>query len=257
MTKPTLLLVDADQFVYAAACAAETEIEFDEDNTTLTTNHTELLSSVESTLHRMTAPYDETTFVFTGRTNFRRSLLDTYKSSRKRKPLAYWRTVDALLESDWLSCKLIEGLEADDVISIIATNPKYTSKYSITILSQDKDMLQVPGVTLLRGDDTHRQTQLKADRFRWSQVLTGDRTDGYYGLPGVGEAKAAKLLEKCTSLDEMIAVVFAEYDKAGISVADRNAQIDCACILRHGEYHFGNREPVLFFERQTYEPIEF
>jgi DNA polymerase-1 len=146
------------------------------------------------------------------------------------------------------NCRRIDGLEADDVMSIIATDPKYTSEFDITIWSQDKDMKQVPGVYLDNTKDGVEFTSNhEANRFRYLQCLTGDPTDGYGGCPGYGPVGAAKYLDNVgleTEGDYLDRVISA-YMNAGKSIEFALSQINCAFILRHSEYNFKNKQPIL------------
>ncbi|MCM5691598.1 hypothetical protein GOA89_00395 [Sinorhizobium meliloti] len=63
------------------------------------------------------------------------------------------------------------------------------------VRSQDKDMLTSPG-KLYRGGEVIDVSPGEA-RYNWvMQTLTGDVTDGYPGLKGMGPVKAAKVLDK-------------------------------------------------------------
>jgi DNA polymerase-1 len=84
---------------------------------------------------------------FTGINNFRRRLLPTYKSNRVAgKPLVYHETVQAVAER--YRTERMEGLEADDLLGILATTlPKYAGAVVVSI---DKDMRTFPGCQATR-----------------------------------------------------------------------------------------------------------
>ena len=206
-------------------------------------------SSVHSTLDTLSRGYSESIVCFTSTPNFRHECLPSYKGGRiaKRKPLCYWGTIEKLMEN--FDCRKIPNLEADDVMSIIATNPKYTRQYDITIFSQDKDMYQVPGVTLIRGEEVTKPSLTEANAFRYLQCLTGDVTDGYKGLKGYGPVKAQRYLDTVIeqAVDEQVLIdhVVSAYLDAGVSLSDAHAQMNCARILRTSEYDFKTKQPLL------------
>lgn len=143
----------------------------------------------------------------TSRTNFRKSLLETYKGNRPddERPI----TLDALrgrwLEQTAYPVKLVEGLEADDVCGIAATSFQELG-YETVIVSPDKDLLQIPGMVLTpkparKGKRLEvlfsEVTEPRALYWHAYQTLVGDDTDNYKGCRGIGPAKAEKLLEAC------------------------------------------------------------
>lgn len=67
------------------------------------------------------------------------------------------------------------------------------------------------------------------------QTLTGDPSDNYPGLKGVGEVKARKLLEGITKPAEQWRVVLGAYQKAGHGLDYALAMARCARILRPGD----------------------
>ena len=81
-------------------------------------------------------------------------------------------------------------LEADDVLGIIATMPE--NKGKVTVVSDDKDLKTVGPSRLYRPmtDELLEISEADADRYFLTQVLTGDVTDGYKGIPGIGPKKA-------------------------------------------------------------------
>jgi len=267
--KQKLLLVDADQVFYQYTAAYQFEERFDDTvhgDAWMVEADTYLLSDVAAarggideslTLMEKNGGYSRMILCFTSTPNFRHDRYPSYKGGRvsKRKPLGYWKLVKEYVASDQWETRKIPGLEADDVMSILATSPKYLADYSVSIWSMDKDMMQVPH-TLLHRDAAKEvtMTQADADAFRWSQALTGDVTDGYAGLKRYGPVKAAKALEKYLGADE--AVYYQEicrlYEEAGETVEYAESQIDCACILRYGEYNFKTKKPRLSGERYGY-----
>jgi 5'-3' exonuclease len=98
-------------------------------------------------------------------------------------------------------------LEADDLVSIIANecNEPYT------VCSIDKDVLgQVEGIHFNYRNKTFVETKKEEIDYNiFKQVLIGDTIDGVYGIRGIGEVTAKKLLENGNYLN----VVLEQYIK--------------------------------------------
>jgi 5'-3' exonuclease len=132
-------------------------------------------------------------------TTFRHKLYNLYKFSRvdATKPTHY-NSVNEYLISVW-GAELVHDIEADDALSIAVTeNPKSV------LCSQDKDLLQVPGNHYNFVTKEKLQISPKQGDFNlFTQIISGDPTDDIPGIPGLGPAKAAKVLEGCTSSAEL------------------------------------------------------
>lgn len=163
-----------------------------------------------------------------------RHKIGPYKEGRSGKPLAYWEVV-ADLEERYRTIR-IPLLEADDVMGIMATSPKLRGS---VIVSIDKDMKTIPAKVFNPLKDTRprRITQEAADRFWMMQTLTGDRTDGYFGCPGIGPAKADKALSGCNTIREMWQAVVETYQDRGLTMEDALLQARFARILRREDYY--------------------
>lgn len=261
MNKTKTVLVDADQIFYQILAAHQYEDRFTGDefadawtvegDTYLASNVSEAKQQLVDRLQSFHLNYERVILCFTSTPNFRHDVLSSYKGGRlkKRKPLGYWDVVGEFVDSDSWETRKIEGLEADDVMSILATSPKFLQVNEVTIFSQDKDMLQVPGVTIDRGGGVVVSPISLADanQFRYTQTLTGDLVDGYKGLKGYGPKKAERYLDEHYGADESVLIdaVVSAYLDSGCTARDAYKQIDCACILRHHEFDFNTRQPIL------------
>lgn len=149
----------------------------------------------------------------------RRELHPTYKANRS--PLA-----DELLQQigDCRSlCRLLglpvhtasDGLEADDLIAS-ACRLAQTADVPVTVVSGDKDLAQLLASAQDRWWDAGRRDALDARgvtkrfRVRPAQIpdwlaLAGDAADNIAGVPGIGAATAARLLNKWGNLDTLFA----------------------------------------------------
>ncbi len=71
----------------------------------------------------------------------------------------------------------------------------------------------------------------------------GDAADGYKGIPGVGQKKAEKILEKDGYTWNTVALA---YEMAGLSQEEALLNARLARILRPGEWDYTNNEPKLW-----------
>lgn len=125
--------------------------------------------------------------------NFRKGILPEYKANRKETLDPQWRKdAEMMLEREFY-CKRIPGLEGDDVMGILATQPGADAE--CWLASYDKDMLQIPGYHW--NPMKQRASVVSAEQGIYSfhmQWLTGDSSDNYKGIPKVGPVKAANIL---------------------------------------------------------------
>lgn len=129
-----------------------------------------------------------------GSDNWRKQVLETYKANRKgkRKPVGYPVLLQELLdnEGDWGFYRTFQwqGLEGDDVIGILATHPEYLGVDEAIPVSCDKDFNTLPGrFYWLTADKVVTNSLADANKWHMYQAIKGDTTDGYGGIPGVGE----------------------------------------------------------------------
>lgn len=250
-----VLLIDGDQFVFKAAIAVEKETQWDDQNHVLYSNYNEAWDCLEGMLDRIFDRFEtkEHALCFTAEPNFRKTIDPTYKAGRSpRKPLCYARMREAV-ESKY-TCVSMSGLEADDVMGILATKPGRTQRI---IVSQDKDMRTIP-TTVWNGKDTYHVTPVEADYFHMYQTLIGDTSDGYKGCPGVGPKKAEALLRKeggdlnyTAPVKDMWPRVLAAFNKMGLTEADALQQARLARILRFSDWDGKKKEPILWTPNQS------
>lgn len=139
-------------------------------------------------------------------TNFRKSVYPQYKEGRKPKPLMYELLLDYILNT--FEVYSLPTLEADDVISVIATDPSMGDN-ELVVVTIDKDLKTIPNVELLRDLDKDSEiewiSQDYAEYNLYYQTIAGDPTDGYKGVPGFGAIKTSDWLRNnptCT-LDDI------------------------------------------------------
>lgn len=186
------LLIDADPICYRAASSAETEMEFTQDVTVVVGDFRRGKDIVRQEIRDLMQRFDTKlgTLYFTGESNFRKDVDPTYKGNRiKRKPAGYKKLKNWCLHT--YKSRIEDVLEADDLLGIEATSGMYAP---FVVVSPDKDLKQIPG-RHYNGKTEFDVTPEEGEKFFWIQTLCGDPTDGYKGVPGIGEKRAKALLD--------------------------------------------------------------
>lgn len=151
----------------------------------------------------------------TGKDNFRYDIAVTYgyKANRREVEKPKWLTEAREYMVDKHSFVVVEGQEADDALSIDATN--YYDPDAYVIATIDKDLNTVPGwkFNFKKGTFTY-WTEHEALLYFYEQCLTGDKADGIIGLFRVGPVKAKKILEGALTEGEMFARVLKAYEES-------------------------------------------
>lgn len=178
----------------------------------------------------------------TGRENFRKRILASYKHTRvgKAKPQCYGYVIREM--ENRFDTRLVPGLEGDDLLGILATTDKYTDAVVVSI---DKDMRGVPGYHLnpLKEDKPVLVGLAEADYWWLTQTLTGDTSDGYTGLPKCGPKGALKALGAVPYMASALwPKVVAAYRAAGLTEDDALIQARVARILRRSDYDKTTKE---------------
>lgn len=236
-----MILIDADILVYRAVASTEHEVEWEPDVWTITTNLNEAHEAFEQMLDGiLQAAGSKTNYklCFSDSRNFRKELDPAYKANRanNRKPVGFKAFRERVVENyPSFSCP---GLEADDCLGILAT--KFIDKSPI-IVSDDKDLMQIPGKHLV-GGQIITVTKEEGDYLHMKQTLTGDAVDGYPGCPGIGPKTAEKLLAEGNHWEAVIKA----YTKAGLTEADALLQARLARILQVEDWDEKARKPILW-----------
>ena len=230
------LLIDADHLIYAGCAACECDIRWDEWINTLHLEQSDVKDYITMRLSywREVSGHSDVVMCFSDYPTFRHELHPEYKANRigKRKPLGL-RDIRKWAAEQYESRTCV-GLEADDTMALLATSGLYKDPIIVSI---DKDMRTVP-CSLLAGDEVETIHPAQANRVWMTQALTGDSTDNYPGIKGVGPAKAAKILGEAGTLPDMWEKVVAAYRKEGLTFRDALLNARLARILRYGDYDF-------------------
>jgi len=239
------LLIDADYIVYKSCAAAETEIDFGDDLIVVTSQFSDALKATKGEINKIKTKlgnFADVILFFSDTVNFRKKILPEYKGHRNRKkPCGYKRVINALkLEYEVI---IMPELEADDAMGIYATaNP------GNIVVSPDKDMRQIPG-QLYNMDETFTITDEGGAAWHLIQCLSGDQTDGYGGVPGIGVKRAEALFKK--EGYSWRTVVRAFKDK-GLTEEDALVNARLARILTTDDYDHEQNIPRLWTPTSGY-----
>lgn len=263
MSQDVTILIDSDIVAYKSAAIHQVEYQWDENTKSIFVDEDLAKEHIEDTIDGYADKLNATRIIvcLTDKTNFRKSVLPSYKANRKdlEKPIL----LDSLKEhlKETYESYIRPSLEADDVMGILSTSKKIISGKKI-IISEDKDMETIPGYLFNpRKDKKPRYiTEEDADIKFFTQVLTGDTVDGYKGCKGIGAVKAKKIIAMAIrdwvseSDDETFEArnkyiwesIVEAYEKAGQTEEDALIQARMARILRANDYDFQKKEVVLW-----------
>jgi DNA polymerase-1 len=198
--KHTTLLIDSDIVAFKFASSSEVATDWGNDIWTLHADAREargrMFAFVEELMDTLKADDLVVCLSDPSRHYWRHDIFPAYKSGRvTRKPMILGHLKEALAEK--YNSYVRPGLEADDIMGILATHPTIIPGTKI-IVSLDKDMKTIPGNLYNWSrpkDGVVRVSRQEADYRHMLQTLMGDATDGYPGVPGVGPKKAERILE--------------------------------------------------------------
>ena len=243
------LLIDADYIVYKNCAAAETELDFGEDVILVTSNFSDAYNATTKELtklrneFRFFADLPDIKLFFSDTKNFRKKIAPSYKGHRNRKkPCGYKRVINKLkTEFDVI---IMPELEADDAMGIYAT--QYPGN---VIVSPDKDMKQIPG-TLYNLDEKFTITPNGGAAWHLIQCLSGDQTDGYGGVPGIGVKRAEVLFNKEGYSWKTVIKAFTD---KGLTEYDAILNARLAKILTIDDYDTEKQEVILWTPKPDYK----
>ena len=239
------ILCDADFIVYKACAAAETEVDFGNDVILVTSSFRDAYSATKRELTKLQnklGSFSDIILFFSDSVNFRKKILPEYKGHRNRKkPCGYKRVINALKDEYKVIIK--PTLEADDSMGI------YSTKYPGNIIaSPDKDMRQIPG-QLYNFDETFTIEPNAGATWHLIQCLSGDQTDGYGGVPGIGVKRAATLFDKEGYSWKTAVKAFTD---KGLTEEDALLNARLAKILTIDDYDTEKQEVILWTPRADY-----
>ncbi len=151
-----------------------------------------------------------------GSHTFRNDMYDKYKANREAMPedlrpqIPLTRTATRAFN---IACEELEGFEADDIIATLSHMARDAGG-RVTILSSDKDMMQLvgDGVEMLdpmKNKRIDREAVIEKfgvgpERVVDVQALAGDSVDNVPGAPGIGIKTAALLINEFGDLESLL-----------------------------------------------------
>ena len=240
------LLIDADYIVYKSCAAAETELDFGDDVILVTSNFSDAYSATTRELTKLQNEFgslSDIVLFFSDYKNFRKKVFPDYKGHRNRKkPCGYKRVVNQLKTE--FETIIMPTLEADDALGIYAT--QYPGN---VVVSPDKDMKQIPG-KLYNLDETFTISPEEGAKWHLIQSISGDSTDGYSGVPGIGVKRAETLFNK---EGYSWKTVVNAYKAKDLTEADALINARLARILTFDDYDFDKQQPKLWSPTADYK----
>lgn len=151
-----------------------------------------------------------------GRETIRNEWFEDYKANREAPPeemVPQFDYVKEIIHDMGIYQLGIHGYEADDIIGTLAVNYD-----DLLIVSGDRDLLQLLGknneIWLTRKGFTEynhytenvfqEEYAITPSQFIDVKALMGDAGDGYYGVKGIGEKTALKLIREYGSIENII-----------------------------------------------------
>ena len=240
-TDPTFqLLIDADIVYHRAAFSCEDTYDFGDDAIRVVDDH-EVLRVFDGLLVGIFNELNPLSYIlcWSDTHTFRHDIFPEYKLNRQnvRRPVCVPEVKQILMKK--YPSVLVNGLEADDLMGMF-------SSHTSIICSDDKDLLTVPGFHYKprkRELGVFRVSVEEADRLHLKQTLMGDHVDGFKGIPGIGDKKSDKILDKDGATWDTVKKAYAD---AGLSEDEALLNASLARILRPGEYNFITGEPKLW-----------
>ena len=147
---------------------------------------------------------------------FRHDKYDDYKAGRQAMPdelKMQFPKAKEILDAMGIKHFEIDNYEADDIIGTLAKRVDEEDEFIATIVSSDKDLLQLisdevevkllkqSGHILMTRDEFKNTYQVEPIRMIDLKALMGDASDHIPGVKGIGEKTAISLLVKYGSLD--------------------------------------------------------
>lgn len=234
-----LALIDADELVYKAVT---TPISFLTEADEIETHDVETMSDAVSNFTALLTQWTEKSgatdtvlcFSCQDRKLYRKHFYVGYKANRQsEKPKWYWELIDWSKENfQWVE---EPGFEADDLVGIL-----HTGIYPDSIMvSSDKDMNTIPGKRYSPYHNEIYEVSEYAATMNWlMQAVTGDSSDGYGGIKGIGKSKAEVLLQAprlAKSPELLCDHIFKLFRSRGHSREEAIGNLICARILRYSD----------------------
>lgn len=168
---------------------------------------------------------------------WRRQISAAYKADRPEKDadlLSQYPMIREMCEAMGIKSGLCDTHEADDMIAAYVTDSREQG-IKVSVLSSDKDLMQLVQKGVLQfnpASETWFNAAAVAEKFGVgpelvadSLALSGDKSDGVAGIPGIGPKKAAALLREFGSLPELLSNVHLIKNDKQRALIEANAEV--------------------------------
>ncbi|WP_289146977.1 hypothetical protein [uncultured Megamonas sp.] len=241
----SLIIWDIESYIYKA-CSASTVFQQCKTDPYIYGEYYDLRKGIdflEETAQRLrdTLLINDITYVVGDKENWRKKLNPEYKSNRKTKPPMYDVIKQWLLKNKEVVS--LPNLEADDTARIIYEDYQNYPCRKV-IVSIDKDFYSVPCEfyrDLHNNKDIEVISEEDAQKHLIRQIIMGDKTDGYNGIPGCGDKFCDEFITDKTTLGDVLEL----YKEKGLTPQDYLINKAMATIVSIKEYNFNTGKVVL------------
>lgn len=220
--KPHILLIDGMALLFRSFFATSAMGHYFPNEAGIPTNGVQGFARHSMTAQSLFEPTHMAVCWDMGAHTFRNELFEGYKANRPSPPeelvpqFDMAREVSALM--GWKNFGE-PGMEADDLLGSMVTT--WEGKADITIVTGDKDLLQLlrPGVRIALIKKGYSEYTIYTEQrfieeygitpmqFIDKKAFTGDASDGYPGVKGIGPKTAVTLIKKYGSVDGVLAAL--------------------------------------------------
>lgn len=213
--RPKLLLIDGMAVLFRAFFATSVHGRFMRNEEGIPTNAVQGFLGHALSAQSIFRPTHIAVCWDMGAYTFRNDLYEGYKANRPEPPEEMKPQFNLGRESayllGWKSFGM-NGVEADDLIGSLVA--RWKDEADILVVTGDRDLLQLlaPGVRIafmkkghtvfdIYTDDRFREEYgFEPDQFVDLKAFTGDASDGYPGVKGIGPKTATKLIQEYGSV---------------------------------------------------------
>lgn len=227
-------IIDSDSYMYKAACTCNELVDLGDGMYYEAYNINKAYNYMLETFQSLASKCNCSEYILvTGGVgdNFRYIINPSYKSNRKKqaKPIM----LDKIREMVFNNFPIVytPHLEADDTCRILLEEDKDN-----VVISIDKDLRTFSGkIYDSYHDEIKFITPKQAEANFKRQLIMGDKTDGYDGIPGYGKAKTDKLLLSGITVDDIAQM----YIDLGLGIESFETVYNCAKIIGKDDYNNG------------------
>ena len=170
-------------------------------------------------VHALATGHDHVAVCCESGRSIRKEIDPAYKANRPERDEILKHQIGLAIDQlkrDGFPCWSVDGYEADDVIATATMRAlAIDAETEVLIVTGDKDLLQLVGPRVkaksvqtgdVRGEEgVFERFKVRPDQILDYLTLVGDSSDNIKGVPGVGGVKAADLLTRFQSLDQLYA----------------------------------------------------